>query len=46
MRLYDKIKINNKKACIIGTVRNFYSFIIKHVHSFLRHDLARATKCC
>ena len=33
MRLYDK-KINNKKACIIRTVRVFYSSVIKHVHIF------------
>ena len=31
--LYDK-KNNNKKACIILTVRIFYSSVIKHLHNF------------
>ena len=30
MKLYDKK--NNKKVCIIQTVRILYSSVIKHVH--------------
>ena len=33
MRFYDK-KFNNKKACIIQTVRIFYSPVIKRLHVF------------
>ena len=45
MRLYDK-KFNNKKECIMQIVCIFYSSVIKPVHTFIKRDLARATKCC
>ena len=33
VRFYDK-KFNNKKACVIQTVRIFYGPVIKHLHVF------------
>ena len=45
MRLYD-IKFNNKKACIIQTVRIFYSSVIKHVRTLvIWHVQQNNVKC-
>ena len=45
MRLYD-IKFNNKKACIIQTVRTFYSSVIKHVRTLvIWHVQQNNVKC-
>ena len=47
MKVYDK-KINDKKACIIQTVRIFYISLIKHAHIFsgvIWHVQQNVVKC-